>query len=41
MVNSGSSANLLSVFASKNPLRENVFKYGDEALVPALCWSLL
>ncbi len=39
MVNSGSSANLLSVFASKNPLRENVFKYGDEALVPALCWS--
>ena len=39
MVNSGSSANLLSVFASKNPLRSNIFKSGDEALIPALCWS--
>ena len=39
MVNSGSSANLLSVFASKNPLRLNTFKNGDEALIPALCWS--
>ena len=39
MVNSGSSANLLSVFASKNPLRSNTFKSGDEALIPALCWS--
>ncbi len=39
MVNSGSSANLLSVFASKNPLRLNTFKNGDEALIPSLCWS--
>tara|TARA_B100001093_G_scaffold519987_2_gene611900 strand:+ start:8115 stop:9329 length:1215 start_codon:yes stop_codon:yes gene_type:complete len=38
MVNSGSSANLLSVFASKNPLRNNRFKDGDEALIPVLCW---
>ena len=39
MVNSGSSANLLSVFASNNPLRSNRFKSGDEALIPVLCWS--
>ena len=39
MVNSGSSANLLAVFASCNPLRKNRFKAGDEALIPALCWS--
>ena len=39
MVNSGSSANLLSVFASKNPLRKNRFKDKDEALIPVLCWS--
>ena len=39
MVNSGSSANLLAVFASCNPLRKNRFKPGDEALIPALCWS--
>ena len=39
MVNSGSSANLLSVFASCNPLRKNRFKIGDEAIIPALCWS--
>ena len=38
MVNSGSSANLLAVFASKNPLRKNVFKDNDEALIPVLCW---
>lgn len=38
MVNSGSSANLLSVFASKNPLRNNRFQDGDEALIPVLCW---
>ena len=38
MVNSGSSANLLSVFASKNPLRNNRFHDGDEALIPVLCW---
>ena len=38
MVNSGSSANLLSTFAACNPLRKNKFKFGDEALIPALCW---
>lgn len=39
MVNSGSSANLLATFAACNPLRKNKFKIGDEALIPALCWS--
>jgi len=38
MVNSGSSANLLAVFASKNPLRKKIFKNNDEALIPVLCW---
>ena len=39
MVNSGSSANLLAAFASCNPLRKNIFKRGDEVLLPAVCWS--
>ena len=39
MVNSGSSANLLATFASKNPLRKTRFKEGDEAIIPVLCWS--
>ena len=39
MVNSGSSANLLSVFAACNPYRKNRFKRGDEAIIPVLCWS--
>lgn len=39
MVNSGSSANLLSVFASCNPLRKNRFRPGDEAIIQGLCWS--
>lgn len=39
MVNSGSSANLLSTFAACNPLRKNKFQRGDHALIPALCWS--
>ncbi len=39
MVNSGSSANLLASFAACNPMRKNRFKLGDEALIPALCWS--
>jgi CDP-6-deoxy-D-xylo-4-hexulose-3-dehydrase len=39
MVNSGSSANLLAAFAACNPLRQNKFKRGDHALIPALCWS--
>lgn len=38
MVNSGSSANLLSTFAACNPMRNNKFKVGDEALIPSLCW---
>ena len=36
MVNSGSSANLLSVFASKFAGK---FKLGDEVIIPAICWS--
>ena len=39
MVNSGSSANLLSVFAACNPMRKNRFAKGEEAIVPSLCWS--
>ena len=39
MVNSGSSANLLSMFALINPKKKNNLKYGDECLIPALCWS--
>ncbi len=39
MVNSGSSANLLATYASCNPYRKNRFKIGEEALIPALCWS--
>ena len=38
MVNSGSSANLLSAFASCNPLRKNRFKKGDHAIMQSLCW---
>lgn len=39
MVNSGSSANLLAVFAACNPLRKNRFMPGDEAIIPAVLWS--
>ena len=39
MVNSGSSANLLAVFAAGNPLKKNPLKRGDEVLIPVLCWS--
>ena len=39
MVNSGSSANLLSVFASCNPLRKKNINKGDEAIIQGLCWS--
>ena len=39
MVNSGSSANLLSTFALINPLKKNKLKKGDECLIPSLCWS--
>lgn len=38
MVNSGSYANLLSVFVSCNPMRKNRFVKGEEAIVPSLCW---
>jgi CDP-6-deoxy-D-xylo-4-hexulose-3-dehydrase len=39
MVNSGSSANLLSAFAGCNPMRKNIFRRGDEFIIPAVCWS--
>ena len=39
MVNSGSSANLLAIFAAGNPLRLNKLKKGDEVIIPVLCWS--
>ena len=39
MVNSGSSANLLSTFALINPLKKNRLNKGDECLIPSLCWS--
>ncbi len=39
MVNSGSSANLLAMFALINPKKIHHLKRGDECLVPALCWS--
>lgn len=39
MLNSGSSANLLAVAASCNPVRGERLKRGDEVLVPAVCWS--
>ena len=39
MVNSGSSANLLALFALINPKKKNRLKQGDECLVPAVCWA--
>jgi CDP-6-deoxy-D-xylo-4-hexulose-3-dehydrase len=39
MVNSGSSANLLSVAAAANSARSIHFNSGDEVLIPAVCWS--
>jgi len=38
MVNSGSSANLLSLQCLINPYRKNRLKKGDEVLIPAVCW---
>tara|TARA_B100001093_G_scaffold65540_1_gene55465 strand:- start:3101 stop:4324 length:1224 start_codon:yes stop_codon:yes gene_type:complete len=38
MVNSGSSANLLSFFTLINPQKKNRLMIGDECLVPAVCW---
>lgn len=39
MVNSGSSANLLSFFCLTNVLKKNRVKEGSECIVPAICWS--
>ena len=39
MVNSGSSANLLALFALINPKKKNKLNQGDECLVPSICWS--
>ena len=39
MVNSGSSANLLSLFCLINPKNKKKLKRNDECLIPALCWS--
>lgn len=39
MVNSGSSANLLALFALINPKKKNRLSQGDECLVPSICWS--
>ena len=39
MVNSGSSANLLALFALINPVKKNRLRAGDECLIPAVCWA--
>jgi CDP-4-dehydro-6-deoxyglucose reductase, E1 len=39
MVNSGSSANLLAMAASVNPVRSKRLSPGDRVAVPAVCWS--
>ena len=39
MVNSGSSANLLALFALINPKKKKRLNKGDECLVPSICWS--
>ena len=39
MVNSGSSANLLSMAVATNPSRKNFLKPGDKVIVPNVCWS--
>ena len=39
MVNSGSSANLLSFFCLINPKNKKKLRKNDECLIPALCWS--
>ena len=38
MVNSGSSANLLAVYAAGNLMRKNRIKPGDEVIIPIMCW---
>ena len=39
MVNSGSSANLLSMAVASNPYRKKYLKPGDKVIVPNVCWS--
>jgi len=39
MVNSGSSANLLAFQCLINPYRKKKLNYGDEVLIPVICWS--
>ena len=39
MVNSGSSANLLSMAVATNYLRSNKLQPGDKIIVPNICWS--
>ena len=39
MVNSGSSANLISMAALTNLQNNNRLNYGDKVIVPGICWS--
>ena len=39
LVNSGSSANLLAFQCLINPYQKNKLKFGDEVLIPVICWS--
>ena len=39
MVNSGSSANLLALFALINPKNKKKVRNNDECILPAICWS--
>ena len=39
MVNSGSSANLLALFALINPKNKKKIRNNDECILPAICWS--
>ena len=39
MVNSGSSANLLALFALANPTTPNPIKPGDEVITPGVTWT--
>ena len=39
IVNSGSSANLLSLFALINPKAKKRVKWQDECIIPTICWS--
>lgn len=39
MVNSGSSANLVSMYVLTNPTIKNQLKPGDEVIIPAVNWS--